>query len=189
MANAFFITETYLKDNSPLSGNVDIAEIYPFVREVENSYIQEAIGTRLFNDLITKLNVDSTLATYPDDLTLMRKIRDVVLWYTIYDALPFLAIKIRNIGIVKQTGEGHESASREDVSYLRKYCKDKGDFYLKVVQDYLCYYHTLYPTYKLGTKNDMIPNTTAPQPNCDIAFDRNESESSAFYRKWGGLKH
>jgi hypothetical protein len=53
MANAFFISETYLKDNTPLSRNIDMVELYPFAKTAEEVYIQEAIGTNLYDDLIT----------------------------------------------------------------------------------------------------------------------------------------
>ena len=130
-SKAFFISETYLKDNSPLSGNVDIAELYPYAKSAEDVYIQEAIGSCLFDDLITKVIADPTLALYPNELILVKKIRDAMVWYTCFDALPFLAIKLRNIGVVNQKGENLENGTREDISYLRKECKNKGDFYLK----------------------------------------------------------
>lgn len=188
---AFFISETYLKDNSPLSGNVDIQEIYPYARTAENIYIQEAIGTSLYDDLVAKViasKASPPVAISANDITLIKKIRDAVLWYTVYDALPFLAIKLRNIGVVKQTGEGHESAARDDVSYLRKECKNKGDFYLKRVQDYLCENEDLYPAYDQGEDDDLDPNTNSPTGNCDIAFDKNSDDDidTDFVRKWIG---
>lgn len=184
-ARAFFITENYLKDNSPLSGNVDIDEIYPYAKVVEQIYIQEAIGTTLYDDLITKINLDNDLSGYPNELVLCRKIRDAVLWYTCFEALPFLAIKLRNIGVVKQTGEGHESATREDVSYLRELCKEKGDFFLKRVQAYLCEFEDLFDAYDTGTDDELDPNVKAPSTGLDIAFDNDISDRYAdFYRKW-----
>jgi len=59
--NAFFISETYLKDNSPLSRNIDMVELYPFAKTAEEIYIQEAIGTALYDDLIAKIIAN----TYP----------------------------------------------------------------------------------------------------------------------------
>lgn len=185
MAIGLFIDETYLKDNSPLSGNVDIQELYPFVKTAEDIYIQEAIGTTLYNDLKTKINANDTLSAYPNELTLVKKIRDAVLWYTCYDALPFIAIKIRNIGVVNQSGDSLSNADRANTSYLRQELKDKGDFYLKRVQDYLCEYESLFPAYDIGTKDELNPNFNAPSPNCDIAFDKNnDSIDTNFYRKY-----
>jgi hypothetical protein len=168
---AFFIDETYLKDNSPLSGNVDIAEIYPYAKVCEEIYIQEAIGTSLFNDLAAKIILDEDLSGYPNELILVKKIREAVLWYTVYKALPFISIKVRNIGLVKQTGENLTSADSQDVKDLRHECKINGDFFLKRVQDYLCDFGDLFSAYTCGVDDELPPNTDSPTPSCDIAFD------------------
>jgi len=100
------------------------------------------------------------------------------------DALPFIAIKIRNIGLVNQSGENISNTDRANTSYLRQELKDKGDFYLKRLQEYLCEYDNLFPAYTLGTRDDLIPNYDAPSPNCDIAFDKSIDIDTAFYRKY-----
>ena len=102
MANAFFISETYLKDNSPLNRNIDMDELYPFAKTAEEIYIQEAIGTALYDDLIAKI-IANTLSA--NEIELCKKIRSALVWWTVYDAIPFMATKIRNIGIVEQNGE------------------------------------------------------------------------------------
>jgi hypothetical protein len=184
-ARAFFISETYLKDNSPLPANIDVAEIYPFAKTAEDIYIQDAIGTKLYEDLITKINSDSTLASYPDELTLVRKLRDALLWYTIYDALPFIATKIRNIGLVQQAGENLTNADKGNEWALRKECKEKADFYLERVQRYLCSYHSLFPLYRTNTKDDVYPDVDAPGSGLDIAFDNDLNYiDTKFFRKW-----
>jgi hypothetical protein len=183
MANdARFITKQYMIDNSPLSGNVDANEVYPFAKTAEKLYIQDAIGTNLFDDLISKI-IAGTLNA--NEVILCKKIREAVLWYTLFDAIPFIALKIRNIGIVKQTGEGHESASRQDLNVLRDECKKKGDFFLERVQAYLCENKSLFPAYTNGTDDDLPKNELSPTPSCDIAFENDITDDyRRFYRKW-----
>lgn len=182
---AFFISDIYLKDNSPLSGNVDIKEIYPFAKTAEEIYIQNAIGTRLFDRLVVSLTATPKTTT-ANETILLKKIRAALVWFTCYDALPFLSIKIRNIGVVKQTGDNLESAGREDVSYLRKSCKDKADFYLILLQKYLCENSGLFTEYRCSGWNcsELIPNTNVSN-SCDLAIDRSDSDiDTAFARKW-----
>lgn len=187
-AYAFFISETYLKNNSPLSGNIDIAEIYPFAKTAEDIYIQQAIGTCLYDRLIESLT-NSPPDTTANETILLKKIRKALVWYTAFDALPFLAIKIRNIGVVKQTGENLESSAREDVSYLRNLLKDKADEYMKLVQLYLCENSDLFPEYCCSnwTCDKLLPNPNTSSSS-DIAFDRNIKKSGEidinFVRKW-----
>lgn len=186
MAHSFFITETYLKDNSPIGGNVDIKDIYPFAKTAEKIYIQEAIGTSLYDDLVTKIAADNDLSGYPNELILARKIREAVLWYTCYEALPFISIKLRNIGAVKQTGDNLESVPYDEIEKLRHECKKKGDFFLQRVQDYLCKYgKSLFTAYGEETSDELSPNMDNPTPSCDIAFDRSLTDDyREFYRKW-----
>lgn len=187
MATAHFISETYLKNNSPLSGNIEIGEVYPFARTAEEIYIQETIGTKLFNRLVESLNA-SPKDTTDNEVTLLKKIRSALVWYTCYDALPFLDIKVRNIGIVRQTGDNITSVTREDISYLRKECKNKGDFYLNMVQKYLCENGSLFEQYRGGTWNcsELFPNMSGSNSS-DVAIDRNDNQNDIntdFVRKW-----
>lgn len=167
---SIFIDETYLKENASLSGNVDIAELYPYTIIAQDILIQEAIGTSLYLDLQSKISADEDLSGYPNEKILVKKIRSVILWYTIYKALPFLSIKLRNIGVVKQTGENLTSAENQEVKDLRHECKINGDFYLKRVQEYLCEFGNLFPEYEAEVDDEMTPNNQSPTPSCDIAF-------------------
>lgn len=185
MAQAYFISQKYLKDNSPLAANVDIKELYPFARTAEEIYIQEAIGTSLFNRLVESLNA-SPQNTTADEITLLLKIRDCTLWYTCFEALPFLAIKLRNIGVVKQTDANLESGSRDDVSYLRNLCKTKAEHYMRILQRYLCENSNLFAEYRCSGWNcsEILP-TTRVSTGCDLAFDRDDDDiDTEFARKW-----
>lgn len=187
MATAHFISDTYLKSNSPLSGNYDINEIYPFARTAEEKYIQEAIGTKLYDRLVESLNA-SPKDTTANEITLLKKIRSAVLWYTVYEALPFLDIKIRNIGVVRQGGENLQNVGRSDVTFLREQCKNNADYYLNLVQRYLCENGDLFEQYRSGTWgcSELFPNSNHSN-SCDVAFDRKDNAddiNTEFVRKW-----
>lgn len=181
---AYFISQSYLKSNSPLSGNVDIKELYPFAKIAEDTHIQEAIGTQLYDRLKDSLDA-SPPDTTDDETTLLTKIREAVLWYTCFEALPFLAIKLRNIGVVKQTDSNLESATREDVSYLRNLCKTKAEFYMKVLQRYLCENSELFDEYRCNGWNcsEILPSTNVSN-SCDLSFDNDDDIDINWVRKW-----
>jgi len=185
---AFFISETYLKDNCPLSGNIDIAELYPHMKAAEDIHIQIAIGTDLYEDLVTKVQADNDLSSYPNELVLVKKIREALMWYICAEALPFIDVKIRNIGLVEQTGENLTTASITKRDHLIKKCKDRGDFYLKLVQTYLCENGDLFPVYQLCSCSSccgkLNPNTNSPSINMDIAFDQNDRIDTTFLRRY-----
>lgn len=184
MANAYFISETYLKDNSPLTRNIDMDELYPFAKTAEEVYIQEAIGTALYDDLIAKIIANTLNA---NEITLCKKIRSALLWFIVYDALPFIHTKIRNIGTVKQNGENLETADRGDVSYLRKEVKNKADFYLRRLQMYLCENQNLFSNYCCANWDcsQLLPNPNVSS-SCDLSFDRTQEIDVKYLRRYFG---
>lgn len=183
---AHFISETYLKNNSPLSGNIDIGEVYPFASTAEETYVQEVIGSKLFDRLVESLNA-SPKDTTANEIILLKKIRKALVWYTCFDALPFLDIKVRNIGIVRQAGENLTNASREDITYLRDQCMNKAKTYMVMVQKYLCENGTLFSQYRGGNWgcSDLFPNPHTSSAS-DVAFDKNDNNDidTDFARKW-----
>ncbi len=184
MARAFFISEQYLKDNSPLSGNAEMAEIYPFAKTAEETYVQIAIGTNLFERLIESLTA-SPQDTTPDEKVLIKKIRSCLVWYTCYDAIPFLSDKIRNIGIVKQGGNNLENSDEASINRLLKKCKDKGDFYLQILQAYLCENSSLFPEYNCNGCAEISPNTSVSNTSA-LAIEKNYEDEiqTKFARKY-----
>jgi hypothetical protein len=171
MAYAYFISERYLKDNSPMGDNVDIKDIYPYAKSAEDIYIQEAIGTPLFERLIAGLTASPQNIT-PNETVLLKLIRSAIVYWTCYDALPFMWMKLRNIGLVKQSGDNLETVSEQEMAYIRKELKNKADFYMKRLQDYLCENSTLFSEYGGNYSwSDLYPNPDTSS-SCDIAFPK-----------------
>jgi len=185
MANAFFISETYLKDNSPLNRNIDMDELYPFAKTAEEIYIQEAIGTALYDDLIAKI-IANTLSA--NEIILCKKIRSALVWWTVYDSLPFIATKIRNIGVVEQNGDNLSNVDVSIQSRLEAKVKNKAMHYMKMLQGYLCENSNLFTEYCCANWNcsQLLPNTSTSN-SCDLAFDRNsEGVDIKFLRRYFG---
>ena len=173
MANALFLSERYLKDNTPLNWNIDMSEVYPFAKVAEDKHIQKIIGTNLYNylkDTVTNYKGSPSIAISSNDLTLLGYLRDALIWYTIYDALPWISVKVRNIGVVKQNGDNLETASQTEVANLRQEALNNAMEYMNVVRNYLWKYSTLYSQYYVYTWNYYPNNIT--RSNSGIAFDR-----------------
>jgi hypothetical protein len=173
MAEALFLSQKYLTNNVPINANLDIEEVYKFARTAEDIYIHETIGSKLYDYLkgvviASKASPPTSIGT--NDATLLRHLRNALIWFTIYDALPFIHTKIRNIGVVKQNGDNIETADRSDVNTLRTECKNKGTFYMNIVKKYLCEYGNLYSEYKCDSWN-LNPNKITAA-NCGISFER-----------------
>lgn len=155
--SALFIDDQYLKDYTPMGQNIDPLAIYPFVEDAQDIYIQDLLGTPLYMDLTYKLYAGTTYTT--DERTLVDLCSKCLSYYTVYMALPHLAIKIRNVGVSRPTSENTLPSTMEELKYIREEMKNMAEFWSERVVIYLTNYSTLYPLYKTLTSHpDIVPS-------------------------------
>lgn len=181
MANAFFVSENWMKDNTPLCKNIDVKEIYPHINVAQDKYIKDLLGSKFFDSLKTKI-IAATLSD--DEKVLIKLIRPCLSWYICYEALPFLSDKIRNKGVLRSAGTDLTNSEVSVVKYLRQECLNQAEYYLKRIQDYLCENHNLFTDYD-HPDNPIYPSNRNGS-GCDLAFDIHDPSyiDLAFYKKW-----
>lgn len=170
---AYFVTEDYIKQNSPLTGNVDPEDIFPYVKTAQDIYIKDKLGSALYDELMNAVTANAGSPSVPfttDQITLLKMVRDALVWYSCYEGLPFIAIKMRNKGVIKTAGDFATNADLTETKYLRADLKEKGDYYIQRVIDYLCKYSSLYPNYTVG--NQLV--SPSHDSYVGIAFDVND---------------
>jgi hypothetical protein len=183
MANfAPFITEGYLKDNSPIAGNMDMKDIFPYAKTAQDITIQEVLGTQLYNRLMDSLNA-SPKNTSTDEVELLKLCRSALVWLVPYHAMPFIWMKLRNVGLVKQGGENLQTADTTEMEKVRQECLDNATFYMNRLKDYLCDNNDLFTEYNTGCWGcqDLPPNNNR-ENSSDIYFDKNEEVKPNYLR-------
>lgn len=153
--SVFFISQDYLKKQTPITANVDVAEIYPFLTEAQERYVKDVLGSKLYDRLIAGATASNLTA---DEYTLIDYIKPMLANYTAFDALPFISIKLRNKGTLKSSGADMTNADLAELRYLRNEIKDKAEYYLTRLQDYLCKHGNLYSQY-ISPENPIYPNS------------------------------
>ncbi len=144
MANSFFFSELWLKDNSPITFNVDYQDLRPFIMPAQDQLIKVRIGKELYErlmDSITNLDYNT------NEQELISLIRPAAAYFTVYLAIPFLQSKIRNKGLVKGTDQYIQTISKQDMLDLREQCLQMSDYYMARVNEYLCLYSSNFPEY------------------------------------------
>jgi len=155
--SALFIDDQYLKDYTPMGQNIDPLTIYPFVEDSQDVYIQDLLGTPLYMDLAYKLYTGVTYSS--DERILVDLCSKCLAYYSVYMALPHLAIKIRNVGVARPTSDNTQPSTMEELKYIREEMKNMAEFWAERVVIYLNNYSTLYPLYRTsGTHPDMTPS-------------------------------
>lgn len=182
-----FIDETYIKENSPMSANISPEDIYPYVLTAQESYIKETLGTSLYNYMITE---GEQSPPWPEavDVDLLYLIRKALLWYTNYDAIPFIWVKFRNIGLVLQSGDNMTSATDAQMQIVRNECLNKATWYVNELIRFLCANSSDYSEYNQGcwSCGDISPNS-GPVNSMDLYIDKKANinqEVINFYKKF-----
>jgi hypothetical protein len=156
-----FVTEDRLKSYTGIEENVDPAILYPFVIQAQDLYVQQTLGTKLYNKM--KLLVDAKVingtAIPTDYKTLLDDyIIPMVIHYSYWLALPHIKWRTSNKGLLSGTSEVGETVPLEEVQYLRNSIKDTAQFYNERLRDFLKAYQENYPEYQSYTNKDgMAP--------------------------------
>jgi hypothetical protein len=154
----YFVTETFLKAKTPITQNVDVNEITPFIETNADMRIQPILGTFFYDDLLTKYNAQTLSA---DETTLVSKIQPCIAWYSAADAVFTLTYQLKNKGLQKQSGDFSESVTREEVSDGIEYYESRAAFYEQRLRVYLKENKDLFSNYTStsNTDSDMKPST------------------------------
>jgi hypothetical protein len=166
--SALIIDDVYLSDYTPLGKNIDSAMVYPFISEAQDIYMQDILGTNFYNDLLYRsVYATSSITTYEESL--LDILSKMVAYYSVYLAIPHLSIKIRNIGVAKSSADNTQSASLEEMKYIREEIKNLAEFWSQRAIVYLCNNSVHFPLY-LKSGDDIQPNMST-QYDSDIYLD------------------
>jgi hypothetical protein len=161
MIEVLFIDDQYLKDNSPMGTSIDVNEIYPFVSNSQSIYIQDVLGTPLYNDFLTKTSnyVAGSGATFSSyEWELLGLCSKALVYWSTYSAIPHLYVRLRNAGVVKQNSEYTQNADMSEMKYIREEMKNLAEFWNTRVVNYICQYSVQFPLYNAAS-TDMYPQT------------------------------
>ena len=135
--------------------------IRPHITSVEEEYILPALGQDQY-DMIKNHILDDSLSV--EEKLLLEKIRRVVAFYAIWEAIPHLAISITGMGIkVLSENDGIRqimAASATDIAQLQARYLAQAQKYQGEMKKYLFDNADLYPLYK---DSDAYPEVDAPK--------------------------
>lgn len=162
MARVFLISAKTIKENSIINNNVDEMYLLPAIEFAQDAGLQPLIGTKLYNRLMDlvesrEINIEADYKTLLDEY-----VTPYLLNKVIADIQIPLAFKVRNQGIVQQTGDNTYVPSLRDVQYVKQDYENKANFYGQRLSDYLCANRSTYKEYcKTDSVADMHSNRNA----------------------------
>ena len=162
MAKALFVSDTYVKKKSIISGSVDPDSMLQFIETAQDMHVQNYLGTELYRKLMLLVSngtiIDSANSDYKDLLDDF--IKPMLAWYTQAEYIPFASYTLSNKGLFKHSSDNASTLDREEIAGLANRANDKAVFYTNRLINFLCDNSTLFPEYN-DTTEDMSPDKDA----------------------------
>jgi hypothetical protein len=147
----YFITETYLKVNTPITANVDVTDVTPYIATQAALRIQPILGTTFYNYLLTQYN---NTALNPNEILLVEFIQPVIAWRSAEDAVFGLTYQLKNKGLQTQSGDYSASVSRNEVAFGMEHYAQKASFFEQRLIRWLLTNRALFPQFISTTNQD-----------------------------------
>tara|TARA_R110000787_G_scaffold55411_5_gene127890 strand:- start:1740 stop:2294 length:555 start_codon:yes stop_codon:yes gene_type:complete len=146
MANVLFISETFLKQNTQVSDNVDVKYIRESILWSQDTEIQTILGSTLYNKIKSEIAASTLTGVYK---TLVDDYIQIALkHYVTAECLAMATYKITNKGLQIQDSEQSSPASTSNINFLVDKEINKADWYRQRLIDYLCENSSSYPEYQ-----------------------------------------
>ena len=140
----YFITENYLKTNTPITANVDVTDVTPYIATQAQLRVMPILGTTFFNYMLEVYN-DQTATN--DEETLIKFIQPIIAWRSAEDAVFGLTYQLKNKGLQLQNGDYSSSVSQREVAFGMEHYAQKASFFEQRLIKYLIKNKNLYPEF------------------------------------------
>lgn len=157
----YFISTSYLKDNSAINENVDDKLLKSAIKEAQEIYIRDIIGSGLYDELQTQAFAGTLTA---NNTTLLDSyIAPCLKYYTITESMLPMTFKMMNKSVAAREAENARAVSIDELTMIEKRFRDKAEYYANRLRDYLRENTNTYPLFlNPGSGFDTIrPKNTA----------------------------
>lgn len=145
MGETLIISEELLKLYSPLSKNVDVDKVYPYLHLAQQYYLEDVLGIALLDELKTQVE-DETLTE--ENKALILKCAPVLANYAAYLAMRSLTYSVTEKSLVKEHSENSEAIARNELGDYILSLKDICEMHKEVLIKYLCRCSLTYPLWR-----------------------------------------
>jgi hypothetical protein len=148
----YLITSEEIILNTPMGGNVDSDKFVNFINDIQVLVLENVLGTKLFNKIITDFNAGNLAGLY---LQMFTDYIKPVLWHSVFaEYVKIGSIIVGNGGMYKHVAENAEVASMEDINYIAKNAQSKADTYIDRLIRFLCDQDSNIPEYTTNQDED-----------------------------------
>lgn len=156
----YFVTETYLKNNTPITKNVDVKDVTPYIRPASDMRVQSILGSYFYEYLLTQYNAQNLSN---DEETLVEKIQPVVAWRAAENAAFGLSYQLKNKGVQTQFGDYSQNVTQSEIAFVMDHYGQMAAFFEKRLTNYLLENKDLFAEFTSALNKD---SDIKPVDNC-----------------------
>lgn len=145
LSETLLIDEYNLKLWSPISKNVSVDKVFPYVSLAQEFYLSDVLGLPLKEELQQQVEEDNLT---PENKALMIKIFPVLGFWTSYLALRSIAYTSSQKSLVKEHSENSEALNDKEVSEYLLQLENNAQQFTEILIRYLCHCKDLYPLWR-----------------------------------------
>ena len=157
------ISETKLKSFTNINKNVDMDVLKAEIQIAQDIDLQTLLGTLFYNHLLDCVTATGNTFNAAEKILVDDYISPFLIQQSYFQAIPHLLYRTMNRAIVQGTMENAEPVNVSTMQYLRGIQKQRADFYMTRLQDYLLIGRgqNKFPQYNTqSTIDGMIPDRT-----------------------------
>jgi hypothetical protein len=185
MADALWMDETYLMENSVIYENADMKVITPSIIYAQNAWVKPLLGTRLYDLVQGEINSYGTnTSSYSSRVRSLLDILKFALMYRIMeDATSEFVYKWMNKGIVIKTGDNSQAVTPQIIEFIQNKNRVKAEMFEERVRKFLFKNLTTYPEYTQNTQlDDIQPKSISAKTGIFLDDDTEECDWKKFHR-------
>lgn len=166
------VTPQYIKNTTVVQQLVPDINLDSFIYQTQDFYLRPTLGNDLYNEVITEVtnNSGSTSGLTSSTIqTLVDYCQPYVAYMTIYEAFPYLSVKIANNGLIRRIGAGDfEPILLDELKYLRQDIYNKANAMKTLLDNFL-------------TDNKATYYPTASTLSCNTGINGDRKTFGGFY--------
>lgn len=147
----YFVTENYLKGQTPITKNVDVQNIAPWVRPVCETRLLPILGRYFYEYLLDKYNAQTLNA---DETKLVEVIQPCVAWRAAAQAVYGISRPVKNTGMQQLSSENSSGVNLEEVTFGMAQYDQFAAHYQNLLAEYVLKNRAKFPQFMSAENED-----------------------------------
>lgn len=139
------LTEDYLKANAPISININLKQIKPYISIAEKIWLEPVIGTPLYEAMLEQVNTNSLTE---ENSTLYLMLAPYISFAVIYESAPFLMYHFSDVGVTRGKSDNSDSITINEANFISTRLRSTLETLKSNFKKWLDEHSDSYPLYK-----------------------------------------